>query len=271
MPSTIDHNGNISNNYIIIISSFTRRVRQKKRSHQKGLCMNVARACSKRTTHVIFPATNEHPPPLTILPFHAPHPAVANYLLAQRLSILALALALLPTTSRSAQPYPVVSSSASHQPHHHQQHHHRPPDTASCCHTHAETSTVQSRALILHRRTRHSHGSGSHFAPLQAFCIPLCTAARRDRAIVPATLHLRSRFPGSHAQPTPSCYRRLTTLSVLRRTRPRYFDVRYPATCRPRCTSGAIGKAIARLTSDESRSAAGERSVGLTVSRENCL
>lgn len=63
-------------------------------------------------------------------------------------------LALLPPTSRSAQPYPVSSSSASHQPHHHQYrpHHHHQPNTASCRHTHAETSppprhsTVQSLA-----------------------------------------------------------------------------------------------------------------------------
>ena len=43
----------------------------------------------------------------------------------------------------------------------------------------------------------------------------------------------------------------LTTFPVLRRTRPRCFDVGIPASCITPCTSGAIGKAIAHLTSYE--------------------
>lgn len=70
-------------------------------------------------------------------------------------------------------------------------------------------------------------------------------------SIVPVVLHPPTRYPGSHTLLTPSCYQHLTTQPVLRRTRPRCFDVGFPAACIPPCTSGAIGKAIARLASDE--------------------
>ena len=60
-------------------------------------------------------------------------------------------------------------------------------------------------ALIPHRRTRHPHGSGSQPTPLQAFCIPLPTAAPLDRALRHPPSNPISWF--DHAHPPPSCHR----------------------------------------------------------------
>lgn len=94
-----------------------------------------------------------------------------------------------------------------------------------------------------HRCTRLPRGSDS---PLPSRFRPSAShSAPPHASIVPAALHLRSRYPGCLQHLPHSYYPHLT---VLRRTRPRCLDVGRSASCIPCCTSGAIGKAIAALT-----------------------
>jgi hypothetical protein len=102
-------------------------------------------------------------------------------------------------------------------------------------------------ALIPHRRT---HGTRTVLAAsLLRFRPSASHSPPPHPSIVPSGIHPATRYPGSTTPfRRPRATDSLTPSSVLRRTQPRCFDVGIPASRIPPCTSGAIGKAIARLT-----------------------
>lgn len=105
-------------------------------------------------------------------------------------------------------------------------------------------------ALIPHRRT---HGTRTALAAsLLRFRPSASHSPPPHPSIVPSGIHPATRYPGSTTPVRrPRATDSLTPSSVLRRTRPRCFDVGIPASRIPPCTSGAIGKAIARLTRED--------------------
>jgi hypothetical protein len=105
-------------------------------------------------------------------------------------------------------------------------------------------------ALIPHRRT---HGTRTALAAsLLRFRPSASHSPPPPPSIVPSGIHPATRYPGSTTPiRRPRATDSLTPSSVLRRTRPRCFDVGIPASRIPPCTSGAIGKAIARLTRED--------------------
>ena len=147
------------------------------------------------TTHDPYPSLPPDSPP-SLLPT-TPRSAVACSALSCCCS--PPPLSLITTTAAALSPPPPPPPPPSTQ--------HRSPAVATSIRRNFYQSSTTSLALIIpHRRTRHPHGSGSQPTPLQAFCIPLPTAAPLDRALRHPPSNPISWF--DHAHPPPSYHRR---------------------------------------------------------------